>query len=358
MPGNCHRPLRRPGRRYSTNRARGHCRALGRGAAAIAVLPFTDTILVQNHETGHINLALGSLVWRTSGAIILLIAGGCCGMLLFRRRGRRPLRWSADSLFVVGWVLLEIAGYFALTPFPAARRVFGVTFALGILAARAVSRTQGMPGRRPPRWVVPFGIAAGVLVAALDTFDAFPEKDLAERAAAATQAASPEERVWFIGHWGFQYYCERAGMVPAIPGQSVFEPGDWFVRPLYPDDGRFFFRPYAGGVELMPPDDSCELVEVFVWDDWLSATTIPNYYGGTEPVLGRNHPRSRRHLSHRQGMAYCALIQIHHKGTKSTQRELRRGDSKHLSPRIARIARISKSRSRDLEPCFFSVHFV
>jgi len=266
----------------------------GAGAAAIAVLPFKDTILVQNHETEHINLALGSLVWRTSGAIVLLIAAGCCCMLLFRRRRRRPLRWSADSLFVVGWVLLEIAGYFALTPFPAARRVFGVTFALGVLAARTVSRSQRMPGRRPPHWVLAFGIAAGVLIAALDTFDAFPEKDLAERAAAATHAASsPDQRVWFIGHWGFQYYCERAGMVPAIPGQSVFEPGDWFVRPLYPDDGRFFFRPYAGGVELMPPDDSCELVEVFVWDDWLSATTIPNYYGGKEPVLGRDHPRLR-----------------------------------------------------------------
>ena len=25
--------------------------------------------------------------------------------------------------------------------------------------------------------------------------------------------------------------------------------------------------------------------------DWLSAQTIPNFYGGEDPVVGRDHPR-------------------------------------------------------------------
>ena len=30
-----------------------------------------------------------------------------------------------------------------------------------------------------------------------------------------------------------------------------------------------------------------------VWDDWLSAQTAPNFYGGIDPVTGRDHPRLR-----------------------------------------------------------------
>ena len=46
--------------------------------------------------------------------------------------------------------------------------------------------------------------------AAIDTLDAFPEKHCAERAAALTADRPAESTVWYIGHWGFQYYCERA----------------------------------------------------------------------------------------------------------------------------------------------------
>jgi hypothetical protein len=262
------------------------------GFAAIALLPYRDTVLIANPETGRVKLALGSIVWRTAGTAILLAGAACSGILLFRNRHEH--RRSPESLFVVGWVLAELLAYFVLTPFPAARRVFGATFALGILAARTVSRMQrARPERIPPGWVVPFGIVGGVLVAALDTFDAFPEKALAERAAAFTHPESNEGRVWFSGHWGFQYYCERAGMLPAIPGQSVFQPGDWFVAALYPNDSRFMFRHDAGSHELNVPEHSRERVAVFVWQDWLSGTTVPSYYGGKDPVLGRDYPRFR-----------------------------------------------------------------
>jgi hypothetical protein len=238
-------------------------------------------------------LTLAAAVWRTAGAAVLLTAAGCAGVLLLRIKGRKGMRWSADSGFVVGWVVLELAGYFVLTPFPAARRVVGLTAAVAVLAARAVSRvSRANPGRRPPGWVVPFGVGVGVLVAALDTYDAFPEKALAEEAAAVAQSRPPAARVWYVGHWGFQYYCERAGMRPVVPGQSELAPGDDLVLPLYPDD-QDFYRPYPGSVPIRPPADAVERIAEFVWDDRLSAQTIPNFYGGTEPIIGRNHPRLR-----------------------------------------------------------------
>jgi len=275
------------------------------GVTLIVLLPYHDTILVHGKEPGQVKLALASVIWRTAGTAILL-SGAVCAMMLWSPK-RKPL-WnstlacasgfigrctSADSLFVVGWVFLELAGYFVLTPFPAARRVIGLTIALGVLAARASNRVcRTRPERRPPCWLLPFGASVGILVAALDTFDAFPEKDLANRAAELVHKTAPASRVWFVGHWGFQYYCERAGMIPVVPGQTVLEPGDCLVLPLYPDDADFY-RPYPGAASIHPPETAVVLIAILVWDDWLSAQTVPNFYGGTEPVQGRDHPRLR-----------------------------------------------------------------
>ena len=250
-------------------------------------------------------------VWRPAGTAVLVTTAGCAGILLVRRgTGRNAcatkasdggtgiparaglLRRSRGSWFVVGWVVLELAGYFALTPFPAARRMIGPTAALGVLAARTVSRmNRARSDRRPPGWVVPFGVAAGVLTAALDTWDAYPEKVLAERAAAITQDRPPGARVWFAGHWGFQFYCERAGIRQAVAGRTELAPGDLLVLPLYPEEPGFY-RPDSVNARLAPPAGA-GLVAGLVWDDWLSATTIPSFYGGPNPVVGRRHPRLR-----------------------------------------------------------------
>ena len=232
---------------------------------------------------------LAPLLWRSTGLAVLVTAAGCAAVLLVRRW--RPLvpRPSRDSWFVVGWVVLELAGYFALTPFPAARRVIGPTVALGVLAARVVSRVgRARPDRRPPGWVVPFGVAAGVLTAALDTWDAYPEKVLAERAAAVVRDRPAGSRVWYAGHWGFQFYCERAGMRPAYPGAELAA-GDYLVVPLYPS-ATGFYRPDSVNARVEPPEDA-ERVAEFEWEDGLAATTIPSFYGGPNPVVGRDYPR-------------------------------------------------------------------
>jgi hypothetical protein len=258
------------------------------GVAAVCCLPYREAILVPGREPGHAKLTLASLVWRTTGAAVLLAAAGWAAMIL---RGPSRSRRSPDTAFVVGWVFLELAGYFALTPFPAGRRVLGVVIALAVVAARYVSRRSRVTRQPPPGWVLPFAIAGGVLFSALDTFDALPEKSLANQAADAIRPHSPPN-TWYVGHWGFQYYCERGGMEPLIPGQSALQPGDCLVVPLYPDDNAFY-RPHSGFGVLRLRADAVEPIAEFVWDDWLSAQTIPNFYGGTEPIQGRDHPRLR-----------------------------------------------------------------
>ena len=96
-----------------------------------------------------------------------------------------------------------------------------------------------------------------------------------------------------MGHWGFQYYCERGGLKPAYKGGPGLAVGDYLVVPIHPDENGFY-RPDSINVWGSPPPGVVERIgELIVWDDWLSAQTIPNFYGGIAPIVGRDHPRLR-----------------------------------------------------------------
>ncbi|MGL6096560.1 MAG: glycosyltransferase family 39 protein [Fimbriiglobus sp.] len=261
------------------------------GVAAVCVLPAKDAVLIP----GKLDVPTTVFVTLGTGTALAVLAAAT--RLLWRLpAGRWPRpRLTRDDWFVVGWLFVELGGHFALTPFPAARRVMGLTIVGTFVAARlAAVASRANPNRRPAAWVPAVGVAAGLGLFAVDTWDALPEKVLAERAAAAIPVGNPARphRVWFNGHWGFQYYCGRLGMVPVVPGISELRAGDWLVFPAIPDpDG--FYRPYHGEARIDPdPWWTAEVAE-FAWDDGLSAQTIPTLYGGRLPVTGRDHPRLR-----------------------------------------------------------------
>jgi hypothetical protein len=255
------------------------------GFALVALLPHRWVALGRG-------LGLTRAFWQVGGWVALVAVGGCAGMLLFRVKKGLGARSRSEAWFLVGWLVIEVLAALALTPFPAARRVIGITLVGGLVAARAVSRvSRAHPERRPPQWALAVGVAAGVAVAAVDTIDAFPEKVCAEMSADFTRERPANATVWFVGHWGFQYYCDRAGMQPLIAGETVARAGDFVVLPAYPD-GDGFHRPYAG-FDVIAPVWAADEVAVIEWDDPLSAQTVPNFYGGANPVMGRDHPRLR-----------------------------------------------------------------
>lgn len=281
------------------------CLAVGAGLLAASALPIPRRYLVAGACIWCIGFVLiavlprrwlamtnevtaGTLIWHISGFMWLAAVGACAAVLLFRARKGLSLRLNADSWFLMGWLVLECGAALALTPFPAARRVIGITLVMGLLAARASSRiSRARPERRAPRWVLAVGAAAGIAVAAVDTLDAHPEKTCAELAAEVVRDRPPGATVWYVGHWGFQHYCERAGMRAFVPDQTHPQPGDYVVLPVYPDDG--FYRPYAGFAFAEPPN--ADVVAEIAWTDWLSAQTVPNFYGGMDPFAARDHPR-------------------------------------------------------------------
>jgi hypothetical protein len=254
------------------------------GFVLVATLPRRWTVLEDDRTAT-------TVFWQASGAVWLVAVAGCAGVLLCRVKKGLGFRLRADALFLVGWLAIEVVAALALTPFPAARRVIGVTLVAGLLAARAASRVRiARPERRLPQWVLGLGVAAGIAVAAIDTLDAFPEKVCAERSADITRERPDTATVWYVGHWGFQHYCEREGMKPLVAGETLARTDDLLVMPVYPDDG--FYRPYPG-FTVSEPVWVADEIAVVEWDDLLSAQTVPNFYGGIDPIAGRDRPRLR-----------------------------------------------------------------
>lgn len=241
----------------------------------LLLLPRSATVFLGGPDNLSVRLDLAGIVFTTLGVFWFVMLGWS----IF---GRRPDR---TTLFLGGWFVIELAGYYALTPFPAGRRVIGVCFVAGLIFLRAA---EHLPVRW---WVWGYGMGLGVALFALDAWDARPEKEAAEFAARYVREHGGG-RTWFNGHWGFQYYCDREGMKPLAPGRSRPSAGDWIVYPALPDDVGFY-RPYHGGAKFPLVDSSVSPRAEYVWLDAISGQTIPELYGGKYPFVGRDHPRLR-----------------------------------------------------------------
>jgi 4-amino-4-deoxy-L-arabinose transferase-like glycosyltransferase len=265
-----------------------------RWAVVISLALLCALVLTPGQWTGLISgpyptadrLTLNEVLFVCSGFTALL--GGMFTAFVLVRKRASPATW-----FLLGWFLIEVAGCYALTPFPAGRRVLGVSFILALLVGHLWSRFRRIPRRRVVlRWLPTTAAMSGLALAAIDTLDAYPEKVIPNDIVRIVQERGWMGTGWYVGHWGFQYYCDRLGMKPLLPGRSELQPDDWIAFPLAPDENPFF-RPYNGRVRFEWDNTAVVRDVELVWLDPLSAQTIPNLYGGKVPILSRKYPRLR-----------------------------------------------------------------
>jgi len=204
----------------------------------------------------------------------------------WRRRACSPFR--RVDWFLLLWLGLELAGYFGLTPFSAVRRVMGLVVVTTLLAGRLAARTCRAPERHTLVWaIMGGGVALGLMFYVIDVHDAFAEKRAAEQAARFIREQDPEARIWYVGHWGFQHYAERAGMRPIVPAgyagvtPSVLLPGDWLVKP----DERLEQQ------RIRVDRVRAQSVRVLSQVDVVPLRTVQCYYGGFAPLEHHEGPR-------------------------------------------------------------------
>jgi hypothetical protein len=223
--------------------------------------------------------------WPIFGGLGVLV--GCVGCWL---AGWSCWKGGKEGRFLVLWLGLELAGYFALTPFPAVRRVLGLVVVLTLLAGRVWScrvgrvfeahRVDPLLARRAREGgIIVLGMAMGLLYFIVDVYDARAQMLGAHGAAREIGGG----RVWYAGHWGFQYYAEEAGMMPVVPEQSRLQPGDWLVLP-----GEPIVRQ---GIRVSKQQSTIVFaVEV---EDPVPWRVVMGYYGGGEPLRQCAGPRLR-----------------------------------------------------------------
>jgi hypothetical protein len=206
------------------------------------------------------------------------------------------------SAFLLTWLLLEVVGYVVLTPFPATRRLPGVVVVATLLVGRLAALTCRSPAaRRTVYGIAGYSALMGLLVYGVDLLEARTQQEAVETAVRLIRERREEGTVWYIGHWGFQYYAEREGMKPissydppdgpiTMLPRSRLKEGDWLVLPEWRFDGRGF----AAGVHSQDytPDEKHTRNEfTVVMDDRVPLQTIMTLYSGFTPLRHHDGPR-------------------------------------------------------------------
>jgi hypothetical protein len=142
------------------------------------------------------------------------------------RRNKGP-----DTLMLLLWILgtFFFAGFMNWTI--NARSLLPMVPAAGILIARRIEKTQSCKRWGTLRYMVPLILSLMIAMAV-----AWADYAVADKARTAARISHNEyandHKIWFEGHWGFQYYMQQYGHKPVDMKKRDISAGDMIVVPL------------------------------------------------------------------------------------------------------------------------------
>jgi hypothetical protein len=263
------------------------------GYFLIAFIPGVYQELTRDARTDAPRLTLAWLIFSAYGVVFVAAFGAVLWRLTRLSKGaailiRRRKRFPAE-LFLAGWLALEILAYFAFSPIPAVRRFLVLLVVTTLIIGRLAARTCRTPQRRSlVRRVAFAGMPLALLFYGVDFHDAQVEKAAAETTAKTISELnyhSPNEQTttWYVARWGFQFYAERAGMVPIFPDESKLQPGDWLALSDGPANTKAVTE-YLSRYRLEP-------VTKLEFADRLPLGTMLGYYSTGIPIHHQEGPR-------------------------------------------------------------------
>ncbi len=253
------------------------------GASVRRVLLATAAVAVGFGFIAYVtSTSLSGILFGAFGAVIVL------GLFAVCRRLHRENVTPRIEWFLFLWLVAEAAGYLALTPYPAARRVLGVVVVGTLLAGRLASQTCVTAERRRLVFVpVAVSIVLGLGYYVVDFRESRAQAQAVRQAARWIHQRDPHATIWFLGTLGFPYYAERNGMTRLVP-DSVMRSGSWWVTDgTCPKDERYHF----------PHDAPVQQLQV---RDGLPLRTQQCYYGSGTPLEHLSGPRAVVRIYRRQ----------------------------------------------------------
>jgi hypothetical protein len=176
-------------------------------------------------------------------------------------------------------------GYFALSPFPAVRRVIGITLVFTFLAARLLSKTQALKesSQNLLQLIICFGISLGVLFYSVDFLDAQASKQIAHEIKHKDWNIAKDNTHWHLTWWGLSYYADKQGLKQLAINQTIPKKGDIIsvhnIEELVKD-------------LKMHKEIDLELLETVNVGDGFPLRTTSNYYSGRTPMEHNQGPRA------------------------------------------------------------------
>lgn len=180
----------------------------------------------------------GRFVWSWIVHLTVFTVGGAYMLILavrdlWRRRDGQALflgLWLAGTWFFavdVNWTI-------------SARGILPAAPVLGILLARQLDHlATGRSARAEnvldtTKWTVAVPIAIALLVSMCIAWGDYATAGMARTAAREVLARKTDSsvRLWFVGHWGFQYYMEAGGAKCWDYTKDVLPPEDWVAFPF------------------------------------------------------------------------------------------------------------------------------
>jgi 4-amino-4-deoxy-L-arabinose transferase-like glycosyltransferase len=149
------------------------------------------------------------------------------GLVIFITCIREMIRTKADGLFLLLWTGGVFVFAAKLNWAINARSILPLIPPLCILVQRALERQQ-FRLTRPYLAAMSLGAVLSVLTALVDHQSA----DANRVAAAQMMKHRTDQKVWFTGHWGFQYYMQQLGAIPLDTVAPACRPGDIVIVPL------------------------------------------------------------------------------------------------------------------------------
>jgi hypothetical protein len=183
--------------------------------------------------------------------LIFFIAGGVSTLALAIADYRRER--DADSLFLLLWVV----GTFWFTAYlnwtVNARSILPMVPAVGILLARRLQKRSANPTRQFNASVLAGLVACAVLSIWLARADTEAANSARTAASLVQQKTAGNNRVWFLGHSGFQYYMQTLGASAYDWSHPRTHAGDFLVIPyskVWPEDVTSRFRGSRENIEF------------------------------------------------------------------------------------------------------------
>lgn len=226
-------------------------------AAAVAV---TAGALAAKHWPWQNAVAFATAAFAGAGLAVRL--------LVPTRKAEDPARsdWNV-YLFLWLWIVGFAAVVILFGPFIAVRSVLPLTVPVAILLARAFP-----DARRCWQFAIVTSVVLSALLFWTDTRWArsyvFAAEDISGRHQADT--------IFFLGHWGWQYYAEQKGMIGWDARMTAVPPGSIVVVPLRAD--KQFLHP-AVLQTLEPVDVHTIQTHPLFLTTWNRRTGI-RFYGG------------------------------------------------------------------------------